>query len=419
MSNDMLLRLALALAIGLVVGVERGWRQRDEPSGARTAGVRTFTLIGLLGGVCGALSEALGSQTPWVSGFVLLTLVMTIFSYRQSVAAQDFSVTNVVAAMVVFVLGALAALGDMRAAAAMGVVTAGVLASREGLHRAITRITWIELRSALLLLGMTVVVLPILPDRPVDPLGALNPRELWLLTVLIAAVSYCGYIALKLAGPERGPPVAGLAGGLASSTATTVAFARRSRSAEDVSGLGAGVALAAMVSLIRASLLATALQPGLGLRVGVPAGLAALVFVAGGVAPLLKRSPASSAPTDVGAPFELGSVLAFGLLLSAVTLVGAWVGQALGSSGGLLFAAVSGLADVDAITLVMARAAPERGFAFASAAILLAFAANGLQKVALAWALGSRTFALRYTILSLFALIAGVIGFAVQAAARD
>lgn len=412
-SDDLLLRLALALAIGLVVGVERGWRQRDEPDGGRTAGVRTFTLVGLLGGVCAALSLALASITPWIVGLTLLTATIGVFSYRQGAAERDFSVTTVVAAMLVFVLGVLAVVGDMRAAAAGGVVTAAVLASRQGLHRAIARLTWIELRSALLLLGMTAIVLPILPNRPVDPLGALNPRELWLLMILVAAVSYCGYIALKLAGSGKGPAIAGLAGGLASSTATTVALARRSRQVDDAPGLGAGVALAAMVSLIRASIMAIALQPALGPLIALPAGLAAAVFAAGGAWPLIKRGPAApvAAGGEVGIPFELSGVLGFGALLAVVTLAGAWVAQQLGPGGGYLFAAVSGLLDVDAITLSMARAT-EHGatYAFAATAILIAFAANAAQRVVFAWAMGSRAFALRFTLVSGFALAAGAAG---------
>lgn len=403
------MRLGLALGIGLIVGVERGWRQRDEPDGARTAGVRTFTLIGLLGGVAGMLSTLAGSFLPWVACLALLMAVFAVYSYREGVAHKDFSVTGVVAAMLVFLLGVLAAVGDMRIAAAGGVVSAGLLASREQLHRAVERLSWVELRSALLLLAMTAVVLPLLPNRAIDPLGAINPRELWLLTILIAAVSYCGYIALKVAGPDRGPPIAGLAGGLASSTAVTVALARRSRQVEDPQGLAAGVALAAMVSLIRASALATVLQPALGPLLIPPASAAALVFGLSGAWTLFRRGPAPAAgATQIGIPFELGTVLGFGVLLAGVTFLGAWVAKTAGAGGGYLFAAISGLADVDAITLSMARST-EYGAtaAFAATAILIAFAANALQKVVFAWSFGSRPFALGFTLVSLLAAAAG------------
>lgn len=410
--NDLLLRLALALGIGLIVGVERGWRRRDEPAGGRTAGVRTFTLVGLLGGVCAALSQAAGGPLPWLTGLALLSAVVAVFSYREGRAEGDFSVTNVVAAMLVFVLGVLAVTGDVRAAGAGGVLTAGVLASREGLHRAVARLSWIELRSGLLLLAMTLVVLPLLPDRAVDPLGALNPRELWLLTILIAAVSFCGYIALKVAGPDKGPPIAGLAGGLASSTAATIALARRSREIEDPTGLNAGAALASMMSLGRASVLAVVLQASLGPLLAIPVGLSAIVFAAFGIWPLIRPSAKSPVATDIGIPFELSSVLGFGLLLGAVTFVGAWVSQHAGAGGGYLFSAVSGFFDVDAITLSMARATEQgMSYGFAANAILVACAANTVQKVMVAWALGSRAFARRFTTASALAIAAGAVGF--------
>ncbi|WP_421931273.1 MgtC/SapB family protein [Phenylobacterium sp.] len=414
--NDLLLRLGLALAIGLIVGIERGWRWRDAPEGARTAGVRTFTLIGLLGGLCGALSILAGSFVPWVAGLAVLTAAFAVFSYRESTFEADFSVTNVVAAMTVFVLGVLAAMGDIRAAAAGGVATAGLLASRETLHRAVARLSWIELRSALLLLAMTVVILPLLPNRTVDPLNALNPHELWLLTILIAAVSYSGYIAQKVAGPDRGPPLAGLLGGLASSTATTLAMARLSRQADDARGLGSGVCLAAMVSLIRATVLAGVLQPALVPLVAIPAAAGALVFAAAGLLPLLRPALGAPARPDT-VPFELSAVLGFGLLLIVVTFLGAWVTREAGVTGGYLFAVVSGLVDVDAITLSTARSVA-RGVSldFAAGAILAAFAANAVQRAVFAHLFGSRPFALRFTLVSALALAAGATAWGVRAA---
>lgn len=406
----------MALGIGLIVGVERGWRQRDEPEGGRTAGVRTFTLIGLFGGICGVLSVQAATPVVWLVGLGLLTAVFAAFSYRQSQAEQDYSVTSVVAAMLVFVLGVLAASGDMRAAAAGGVVSAGILASRQPLHRAVARLTWVELRSGLLLLAMTAVVLPLLPNRAVDPLGSLNPRELWLLMTLIAAVSYCGYIALKVAGPDKGPPLAGLAGGLASSTATTIALARLSRRVEDSRGLGSGVALAAMVSLCRASILASVLQPALGPLLAVPAGAAALVFGLSGAWPLLRPASKPAAAAEIGIPFELSAVLGFGALLAAVTFLGAWIFRYGAEAGGYMFAAASGLVDVDAITLSMARSTQHGvSHGFAATAILIAFAANAVQRVIFAWSFGSRTFALRFAGVSAAAIAAAAAAALVMA----
>ena len=415
--TETLTRLGLSLAIGFLIGVERGWREREEKEGERAAGLRTFALIGLFGGLVGSLSLLSGGALAWIAGLLALTAAFGVWSYRESAAEGDFSVTNLVAAMTVYVLGVTAVIGDPRAAAGAGVVAAALLAGREALHRLVSRLSWIELRSGLLLLAMTAVVLPLLPDRPVDPLGALNPRELWLLMTLTAAVSYCGYVALKVAGPGKGPPIAGLAGGLASSTAVTIAMARLSRSAADARGPGLGAALAAMVSLVRATGLAVALQPSLAPLVAGPALTGALVFGLAGSLPLLRRKAARETSPEIGIPFELSTVLGFGLLLAAVTLAGAWVRQHAGPAGGYAFAAVSGLLDVDAITLSTARSVA-RGAdpAFAARAILAAFAANAFQRAVFAWVFGTRAFALRLSAVTVAALAAAGAALAVQMA---
>lgn len=413
--NQLLLRLALALAIGLLVGIERGWRQRTLREGARTAGVRTYALIGLLGGACGALSLAAGTPLPWVVTLAVLTLVFGVFALREGRAERNFSVTGVIAAMTVFVLGVLAGEGQLQAAAVAGVLTAGLLASRQQLHRAVAKLSWVELRSALLLLIMTVVVLPLLPDRAIDPLGAFNPHEIWLLMVLVAAVSYTGYIALRVAGPARGPLVAGLAGGLTSSTATTIALARRSREVEQGDALAEGVALAAMVSLGRTYLLALAVQPALAGGLAPAIAAAAVVFGLAGVVALLHDGRAKRGG-DIGVPFELITVLGFGALLAVIVLAGAWVTDRFGAGGTYLFAAISGFVDVDAVTLASARSVGRGATAdLAATAILTALGSNAVLRAVYGWTFGSRSFAGRLTLISALALAAGGLAWAVSA----
>jgi uncharacterized membrane protein (DUF4010 family) len=182
-------RLALALAIGLLVGLERGWRERGEPAGSRTAGIRTYGATGLLGGVVAALAAALSAPSIMVAGFVSFAAIFAWFKYREDRHDESYSVTAVVAAVLVFALGALAVVGDYRAAAAGGAILAGLLASRETLHGALRKLTWVELRSAIVLAVMTAVILPLLPDRTIDPWGGFNPRQVWFFTVLTAALS--------------------------------------------------------------------------------------------------------------------------------------------------------------------------------------------------------------------------------------
>lgn len=225
MDLELLQRVGLAAAIGLLIGIERGWQEREARDGGRVAGIRTFTLIGTLGGIAALLP---GSMSLGLC-FLAFALPFGFFEWQRANKTGDMSVTGFVAAMVTFALGAYATHGNMKVAAAGAVVTAAVLAERQLLHGFLQRLTWIELRAALLLLVMTVVLLPVLPDRALDPWDSLNPHQIWLMTVLVGVVSYVGYIAVRVAGERRGLLYAGLAGGLTTSTTVTWTFARLAR----------------------------------------------------------------------------------------------------------------------------------------------------------------------------------------------
>lgn len=222
-------RLAAALAIGLLVGTERHWRERQEAAGRRTVGVRTFALTGLLGGVMAALAFLLGQNGGALLlglGLAALLAAQLPFALREADAENKVSATSLVAALGTYSLGALAVLGDMAVAGAAAVAMTAILAARESLHGLMARITWAELRSALVLLSMTLLVMPLVPDEPISLLGGLNPAKIWRFAILLAAISYLGYLAVRLLGPERGLLFSGAAGGLVSSTAVTLANAR-------------------------------------------------------------------------------------------------------------------------------------------------------------------------------------------------
>lgn len=186
-------RLAVALAIGLLIGLERGWQAREESDRERTAGLRTFALTGLLGGMAALVGAA---TSPLVLGAALLAYTGSLagFSYLEAKQDKNLSVTGVVAGILTFILGAYAILGNETVAVAAAVVMAILLALRDKLHSWVRAITWIEMRSALVLLAMSFLLLPILPNRPIDPWQVLNPAEIWLLAILIAGVScrLCG-----------------------------------------------------------------------------------------------------------------------------------------------------------------------------------------------------------------------------------
>ena len=227
--RELSMRLGLALAIGFVIGLERGWKERDEREGHRTAGLRTFSLIGLLGGIFGALSLG-GDRLLLAAGFVTTGACVAAFMWREGQRNKDLSATSLIAALLTFMLGATALLGDMAITAGAGIAMALLLAMKAQLHGWMERITWAELRSGLLLGAMTFIALPLLPNRTIDPWGAINPYELWLMTIMIAGISFAGYAAVKIAGPARGIYIAAALGGLFASTATTLSLARLARS---------------------------------------------------------------------------------------------------------------------------------------------------------------------------------------------
>lgn len=377
---DLALRLGLALAIGFLIGLERGWRERDEEEGSRTAGLRTFSLIGLLGGVFGALSLD-GDRILLAAGFLTLGAVLGAFMWREGEHRHDFSATSLVAGLLTFALGAFALLADIRVAAGAGVAAVILLANKEVLHGWLERITWIELRSGLLLAAMSFIFLPLLPHYTVDPWNALNPHELWLMTVLIAAVSFAGYAAVKIAGPERGILLAAATGGIFASTAVTLTLARLAKQNPTRTRLLAGgILLAGSVMMLRVVVVTSLFNAALALALApVLLTAAAAMAVAATLSARLQaegsRSAGGFALTN---PFDLGEVLRFGLLLAAVMLASVLARRAYGDPGLLGLAALSGLADVDALTLSVARLGEVSPTAVN--AILLAVAANSAAK---------------------------------------
>ncbi len=391
-------RLAVALAIGLVIGIERGWKQREEAEGERAAGLRTHALSGLLGGIWGALALNTGQAgvVALALAFAAFTAAIAVFRYREMVHDKTFGATTVVAAMLAFALGALAVTGDKTAAAAAAVATALLLALKAALHEWVKRLTWEELRAGLILLAMTVILLPLLPDRDLSPSFPVNPHEVWLLTILIAALSFAGYAAIRLAGPSIGVLLSGLAGGLVSSTAVTLSMARLARSDGERGNIfAAGVLVASAVMMLRVLVIVGIVNIGLLAPLAAPLMLGALALagIAGYLANWGREDSPVGKPLSLQNPFEFRVVLEFGALLAvimaAANLLSGWAG----SEGAIVLAAISGLLDVDAISISLARLVPH-GLASggAVAAILVAVVANSLTKIALGTAAGGLKF---------------------------
>ena len=389
--NELFQRLAVALAIGLLIGLERGWQTRDESDHQRTAGLRTFALTGLLGGICGLLGSAL-SPVVLAAGVIAYTIALVTFSTMEASAEKNFSVTGVVAGILTFMLGAYAVLGNVTVAVAASVAMATLLALRDTLHTWVRTITWPEMRSALVLLAMSFLLLPVLPNRTVDPWQVLNPAEIWLLAILIAAISFAGYIAVRVLGERKGIALAAFTGGLASSTATTLSFARLAREhPQSTNVLAGGILLASLTMMGRILVLVGLIKPELLGPLLAPIAAAACVFLIGTA--ILYRGQIDGTGEQphlrISNPFDLGAVLWLVALLAVIMLVAKLLAAQTGSAGVYVLAGISGIVDVDALTLSMTRLAGlQMPMIEASTAILIAAAANTLSKAVIATAVG-------------------------------
>jgi uncharacterized membrane protein (DUF4010 family) len=405
-------RLGVALAIGLLIGLERGWHERERSEGERVAGLRTFGLSGLLGGVWALLARE-GGDTVLGLGFAAFAAVL-ILAHSQMIRDRrytDYGITTVVAGLLTFGLGALAVSGFISLAAAAAVVATLLLGLKPVLHEWVRKLTETELLATLKLLLISVVILPVLPNQGFGPWGALNPYAIWWLVVLITGISFVGYFAVKIMGPHRGVPVTGLFGGLASSTATALSFSRLGRNQPNLHRLlAAGVTIASVTMFPRILLEVGVVNPDLLPKVILP--MAAMSLFGFGAAVLLWRSAPHAANTgemELNNPFELWPALQFGALLAAIMLLAEAAQVWYGDAGIYLLAGISGITDVDAITLSLGRMARgDLSQDVAAGAITLAAIVNTAVKAGLVAVVGGRGMALPVGII--FALTLGVGG---------
>ncbi len=404
--------LGVALALGLLIGIERGWHERTLREGSRVAGIRTFGVIGLLGGGWALLAEIVGEVVLGIA-FLAFAGVMIVARLQVVRQTKDYGSTTVVAAMLTFVLGALAARGQIQLAVAAAVLTALLLGIKPILHGWVAKISFEELLAVLKLLVMTAVLLPVLPDRGFGPWQALNPQEMWLMVILIAGISFLGYVGVRLIGESRGLLLTALAGGLVSSTAVTVTYARFARSNPDRGPiLAAGIALAAATMFPRTLAVAVVIEPRLLALLAWPLGLASIGgFLAVGVLWLRQRESTAGAGLRLDNPFEFSMALKFGLLLSAIMLLVRAAEDWAGESGILALSLLSGVADVDAINLSLSRLSGQTiALSTAALGIVLACISNTLVKAGIAIVSGGRALALPVALALGSSLVGGVVG---------
>ncbi len=386
---DPLLDLGVALALGLLIGLERGWHDRDAGEGGRVAGLRTYGLVGLLGGFAALLSDG-----PVFLGFAFVGVVGAfVVAYGLSGRHRsDVGITSLVAALLTFIFGAAVVQGFMAPAAIGAVITAFLLQYKAFLHRWIDALSPGELHAALKLLLISVVLLPVLPDTGYGPWDALNPFRIWWMVVLIAGISFVGYFAMRIAGTGKGAVLTGLAAGLASSTALTLHFSRLARESPDSSRiLGAGILLACGTMFPRMLLLASVIDTGLFMALVAPAAVMGVV-VYGSAALLWWRRPSAEAGEQAAKlrnPLALGSALVFGALLAVIMMAAEGLKAVFGDAGILALSAVSGITDVDAITLTLAdMSGADLAAGMAALGIVVAGAVNSVVKGAMTLAIG-------------------------------
>lgn len=390
MDEPLALRFAVALGLGMLIGLERE-RAKGQDGGA---GVRTFALIALAGAIAGHLQNDLGLDWLALAIFVAVGALL-VSSYVLTARHGDTGITTEVSALLSFLLGLLCAHGQLQMAAWVAVAMALMLALKDWLHQLARRIDATDVEATLKFAIVTLIVLPLVPDRDYGPvpLDVLNPYKVWLMVVLISGLNFISYLLIKVVGTEHGIGLAGLLGGLASSTAVTLGFSQRSLQAgADARALALGILLAWTVMFFRVVVMTGLVSGALGLRLAIAMGALCLVSL-GACYWLWRRRPAQERG-EVSAgqnPFELGEAIKFGLLFGIVVFVARAAQVYLGDAGLYLAAGVAGLSDVDAITLAMADRARDnaQNLDVAARAIVIAVLANTLVKSGLASSLGS------------------------------
>jgi uncharacterized membrane protein (DUF4010 family) len=403
--------LGICLAIGLLIGLERGWHARDKVEGMRIAGLRTYGLIALLGGLWGILAQ---QSSAVLIGFAFLSLtIVLLIAYSKTLSKiEDYSITSCIASLITFTLGVLTVYGYSSLASATAVVITLILGFKPLLHGWMNKLEQQELDATLKLLLISVVMLPILPNRSFDPWEIFNPYRIWWMVVLIAGISYLGYFAIRIVGNRLGPVVTGIFGGLVSSTAVTLNLSRFSKSYPGMhNALSAGILTACATMFVRTLLLAFILNPEL-LQVMVLSLSMMSIFCFLLAFLFWKNIPADQVNQEIRLenPFQLGMAIKFAAFLVIILFLSKFLTMYVGAMGTYILAAASGIADVDPITLSMAQMS-KNGLAtdVAARAILIAVSVNSLFKSAVAWVIGDRALGFRVGATLLVAVAAGLI----------
>lgn len=382
---------AVSMGIGLLIGLDRE-RKPDAK-----AGLRTFALTSMLGCLAGLLSEKTGSGWIVAAGLLMVAAMMIVAQARDPLDDGDPGTTSVIALMLCYGYGAMVWYGHATLAIMLAIATTILLYFKAQLQTVSRRLTHRDLISILQFCVLSLVVLPILPNQDYGPYDALNPHQIWWMVVLISGLSLAGYAALNIVGNRHGAPLLGFFGGLVSSTATTMVFARNSREDATLAATATLVILIAnLVVTLRLGIVAVVLAPSLLLPLASVLGGGFLLGLAVAFYKWRTLTSAGELPLpEVKNPTELRTALSFGLLYGVVLLLAAWLQDVAGSQGLYLVALVSGLTDVDAITLSTLRLFNQHTLTASPAVIAIGLAAlsNLAFKAGLVATIGGRKLA--------------------------
>ena len=375
--RDMLLGLLVAIGGGLLVGIERE-RHKGEGPTRGAIGMRTCMIVAMIG----AIASLLGETVLLMAGIGVVALGLV--SYRRS-RDSDPGLTTEFALLATLLLGAVA-MTHLRVAAALFVLLTIILASKTALHRfARSVLNEQELDDALRLAASALIVLPLLPDHAIDPLGVLNPRRLWLFAVLVMSINTAGYVALRMFGPGRGLALAGLLGGFVSSIATIAGMGQRVKAAP---GLRTECVAAALLSniatIVQLGLILLAVSPELLRQLALPLAAAGATATIIAVIALFRMhvSPKMEEPATYGRPFTLFQAVLFAFIVTLALLGSALLRRWLGESGVLAAAAAAGFADIHAaaISLGQLLQTSDVPLHVAALALVIAFTSNSIVK---------------------------------------
>jgi uncharacterized membrane protein (DUF4010 family) len=383
--------IAIAALGGAAVGLEREWSGHASGPHARFAGIRTFTLLGLNAGIAGVL---------YGQGHHVLALLLAgacaalIIAAYVAASRVDVDGTTEMAALVVLTAGVLAGMHSITLASALIAVTTLLLLEKSRLQKAITHIDDVSLRAGIRFAVMAVVILPLLPSGPYGPLGGIRPRQLWALVLFFSGLSFAGYISRRFAGSQRGYPIAGMIGGIISSTSVTLSFARLSRSEPDrAASLAIGAIGASAVMCIRVLVSTSVLNPPAGLALLpyliVPFLTAALITAIG----LRKFREPATAETLPSNPLQFLTALQMAVLFQCVLFAVRWAQMTWGNAGVIASASVLGLTDLDALVISMAKdAASHLSSANIAQAIAVGVLSNTMLKMLVGAVVGIQPF---------------------------